>query len=156
MSDTTTATWALARLVRGESTKEIAIAEVPDPYRGIALALKERSGREAMKVFTCELAKLPTETAHEIRATVLVDAPESAMPPNCEPDEEVELSDTTSLRSANRRACSMKWNSRLRHRQNSTICLPSGKSSTPFTANSVTASQLLKSLWSISPHESGD
>ena len=97
MSDHTTAAWALARLVRGESVKRIAIPELPDPYRGIAQALTDRSGREAMEVFTSELAKLPPETAHQIRAAVLTADPQGPMPSNGELDEELELLDTTPL-----------------------------------------------------------
>ena len=95
MSDHTTAAWALARLVRGESAEGIAIAELPDPYRTIAQSLVERNGREAMAVFTDELAKLPPETAHEIRAAVLDADPQSPVPSNSEPDEEYELLDHT-------------------------------------------------------------
>lgn len=95
MTDNTQAAWALARLLRGERADGLAIEELPEPFRGIAQALRDRGGRGAMEVFTAELDKLTPDTAHAIRAAVLAADPQNPLPPNCSPDEEFELLDTT-------------------------------------------------------------
>ncbi len=95
LADNTRAAWAIARLLRGDSADGLAIDELPNPYHGMVQALVEGHERQAMDVFAAELDKLPPDTAHAIRAAVLAADPQNPLPPNCAPDEEFELLDTT-------------------------------------------------------------
>lgn len=96
MTDNPLAVWTIARLLRGESVKGVALEQMPEPYRTIAQALINRNGREAMEMFNAELSQLSSEVAHEIRAAVLSADPQGAMPKGA-PEEEIDLLDTTPL-----------------------------------------------------------
>lgn len=81
MADNALAAWVIARLLRGETVERDMLVQLPEMYCGIAQALVERNGREALEVFNAELSKIEPQAAHAIRAVVWAADPMSGTPP---------------------------------------------------------------------------
>jgi hypothetical protein len=74
--------WTLARLLRGEAPDGIDFASLPDIWQKLAVAVRDRrNGCNAVEIWESELALLPPDQAHVLRASVLTVDPKATPTP---------------------------------------------------------------------------